>query len=470
MGGICQGANAVVAANQGGMPSRGYAVPLAVPLAVPPAARPRVVLPSPPRASVLNAAYLQASQAAKKALTPTRVPLQAFRAALELCTHHVDPFKALWALHVAVGLDQPSFDWQRDVTCGGSDLLVTSFFLDGKAAIAMETARNKPTHINPGGTLQKGAEQAVLNQMKRFPRGVANFSAQGSGGGHVFTIVWEDGTFDLYQGWVDSTSPGKEGYGIITMPKPGTKIVRAHHNRVGMSEAQLVALFQEITTGRNEVANFGQLHGYREFKYVMARYEDERPCVNLVFLMEVCKLLGIGVGLELLMNEAGARAAEADENFQRNLRLPGRAERPYFIRVEGDGNCLFRALSVALYGHPEKHASLREMAVRELRQHIHEFRAYGVTDPYLVHMARPGTWGGGIEILAIARLFQRRIHVYSSVFTNGATHTTFGQEAAGGPDLYLYFKGYGHYEAISARGAEWDAATRQQRRQGAYQV
>jgi hypothetical protein len=115
-----------------------------------------------------------------------------------------------------------------------------------------------------------------------------------------------------------------------------------------------------------------------------------------------------------------------------------------------DGNCLFRALSVGLYGHQDQHGALRSFAVGDMRHNPAEYTPYGIDAAYtavMIHTAAGADdvtrWGGGPEIYAVSRIFHRRIIVHSPIFASG--QLVFGDTREGGPDVHVYYKGRNHY-------------------------
>jgi len=70
--------------------------------------------------------------------------------------------------------------------------------------------------------------------------------------------------------------------------------------------------------------------------------------------------------------------------------------------VEADGNCQFRALSVALCGNEDSHGALRARVVQQLRA-APEHYAHFVHEPYaeyLERMGREGQWGDNVTLQA----------------------------------------------------------------------
>ena len=131
-------------------------------------------------------------------------------------------------------------------------------------------------------------------------------------------------------------------------------------------------------------------------------------------------------------------------------------------RVDPDGNCLFRAASVALSGmysmpQEEEDASartLRQEVVRFIRQNKKSFEHFMQEherfDEYTERMAKDRVWGGELEVSAIARLHRRPVHVYTRTETQ---YVLFSQYPAGSQDcgdkICLLFHGR-HYDALFA--------------------
>ena len=100
------------------------------------------------------------------------------------------------------------------------------------------------------------------------------------------------------------------------------------------------------------------------------------------------------------------------------------------IRVRGDGNCQFRAISLALFGDEEQHPHVRATVVDDMRKHplSPEWRrAMGAADvlkqtwaPYCDTMAQNGEWGDQISLSVASRVFNVAFVLY-----NTRTHTQY---------------------------------------------
>jgi hypothetical protein len=128
--------------------------------------------------------------------------------------------------------------------------------------------------------------------------------------------------------------------------------------------------------------------------------------------------------------------------------------------VDRDGNCLFRAASVALAGNydmpKEDEAAgarqLRSAVIKFIRDNKASFKSFMQEgqdiDRYIETMAQDGMWGGEFEVSAIARLNRRPVHVYTMTETKYVLLSTYpaGSEACG-DHVRLLFHGQ-HYDAL----------------------
>ena len=82
------------------------------------------------------------------------------------------------------------------------------------------------------------------------------------------------------------------------------------------------------------------------------------------------------------------------------------------VEVEGDGNCLFRAVAEQLHGREHQHELYRHLPVEYIREnesHFSPFLDEDETFPeYVESMTESGTWGGHFELLALSR--RLRVH------------------------------------------------------------
>ena len=87
------------------------------------------------------------------------------------------------------------------------------------------------------------------------------------------------------------------------------------------------------------------------------------------------------------------------------------------LDVGGEGNCLSRAVSHQLYGHPDLHFDIRISGVEYMRENPERFiesKSENSWCEYLGSMSRKGTWADGLIIQAIADKHNLRIHMIES--------------------------------------------------------
>ena len=86
------------------------------------------------------------------------------------------------------------------------------------------------------------------------------------------------------------------------------------------------------------------------------------------------------------------------------------------IRIEGDGNCLFRALSLIVYGSEMYHLKVRELLVNFVRSNADKFKGYvtnGTLEDHVLHMQYSRTWATQVELYAAASLFGKELFIYT---------------------------------------------------------
>ncbi|XP_061184345.1 uncharacterized protein LOC133192343 [Saccostrea echinata] len=131
--------------------------------------------------------------------------------------------------------------------------------------------------------------------------------------------------------------------------------------------------------------------------------------------------------------------------------------------IIGDGNCLFRAISLSLFGDQDHHLELRETAINEIQQNLNEFRMsfyhdsdnMPMTDQEieieLNNLRQFGTYAGQECILALSRHFHINILVtFGGDIDNPnvVTHEhNFGQSDSQIHLVWTRFGG-GHYESV----------------------
>ncbi|SPO32348.1 uncharacterized protein UTRI_02905 [Ustilago trichophora] len=107
-------------------------------------------------------------------------------------------------------------------------------------------------------------------------------------------------------------------------------------------------------------------------------------------------------------------ALDDPEQIERDLNAQLKRMGLYAANTTGDGNCLFRALSDQLYGHPGRHAQLRQETCDHLAQRPEKFAGFVDDKPfdqYIRLMRENGTYGGHLELHAFAQMKQKQIKI-----------------------------------------------------------
>ncbi|KAL0369632.1 UNVERIFIED_CONTAM: OVARIAN TUMOR DOMAIN-containing deubiquitinating enzyme 9 [Sesamum angustifolium] len=86
------------------------------------------------------------------------------------------------------------------------------------------------------------------------------------------------------------------------------------------------------------------------------------------------------------------------------------------FKVQGDGNCQFRALSDQFYRTPEHHKFVRQQVVNQLRScpEIYEGYVPMAYEHYLTKMSKSGEWGDHVTLQAAADYYGIKIFVITS--------------------------------------------------------
>lgn len=88
----------------------------------------------------------------------------------------------------------------------------------------------------------------------------------------------------------------------------------------------------------------------------------------------------------------------------------------YEVRVSGDGNCQFRAVSDQLYRSPEYHKHVRKEVAKQLKEHQSLYEGYVPMKykHYYKKMKKSGEWGDHVTLQAAADRFAAKICLLTS--------------------------------------------------------
>ncbi|XP_011018726.1 PREDICTED: uncharacterized protein LOC105121693 [Populus euphratica] len=105
-------------------------------------------------------------------------------------------------------------------------------------------------------------------------------------------------------------------------------------------------------------------------------------------------------------------ATSDHERLLNRLQLFGFEE----LKVQGDGNCQFRALSDQIYNTPDRHKIVRRQVVYQLKSHPEIYEGYVPMEygDYLRKMSKSGEWGDHVTLQAVADAYGVKILVMTS--------------------------------------------------------
>ncbi|XP_019427335.1 PREDICTED: OTU domain-containing protein DDB_G0284757-like [Lupinus angustifolius] len=118
------------------------------------------------------------------------------------------------------------------------------------------------------------------------------------------------------------------------------------------------------------------------------------------------------------------------------------------VKVPGDGNCQFSALSQQIYGSTKHHMRVRDKIMKHLRHQKPLYESYVTTDYkiYCKRMKRCGEWGDHVTLQAAADKYEAKICVLTSS-TNNSVIEIMPQQQTPNHEFWLSFSGI-HYNSL----------------------
>ncbi|XP_048336659.2 OVARIAN TUMOR DOMAIN-containing deubiquitinating enzyme 12 [Ziziphus jujuba] len=119
------------------------------------------------------------------------------------------------------------------------------------------------------------------------------------------------------------------------------------------------------------------------------------------------------------------------------------------VKVSGDGNCQFRALSDQMYKSPEYHKHVRKEIVKQLKDSRSLYEGYVPMKykRYYKRMAKSGEWGDHVTLQAAADKFAAKICLLTS-FRDTCFIEIMPQYRAPRCELWLSFWSEVHYNSL----------------------
>ncbi|XP_020218531.1 OTU domain-containing protein DDB_G0284757 isoform X2 [Cajanus cajan] len=119
------------------------------------------------------------------------------------------------------------------------------------------------------------------------------------------------------------------------------------------------------------------------------------------------------------------------------------------VKISGDGNCQFRALSDQLFKSPEHHKNVRKEIVKQLKDHQSLYECYVPMKykQYCKKMAKSGEWGDHVTLQAASDKFAAKICLLTS-FKNNCFIEIMPLYQAPKRELWLSFWSEVHYNSL----------------------
>lgn len=119
--------------------------------------------------------------------------------------------------------------------------------------------------------------------------------------------------------------------------------------------------------------------------------------------------------------------------------------------VEGDGNCLFRAIAFQLWEDEKLWYRVRAEVVEYIKIHRDHFEYFVEDDEpfedYVTRMGSPAEWGGNQEVFAAAQLYGIDVSIYQAG-TPKLQMRVERREKDIAKEIYLSYHGGCHYNAV----------------------
>ena len=139
---------------------------------------------------------------------------------------------------------------------------------------------------------------------------------------------------------------------------------------------------------------------------------------------------------------------DTEEQFRKDLKNRGLE----IVEQEGDGNCMFRAVSLQVYGDSSSHADVRRQCMDFMSSDPEHFGNFVVGEDFADYIARKrqdGVHGNNPELQALSELFNRPVEVFTP--QAGAEHPInifHAEYKTSDPPIRLSYHDGNHYNAV----------------------
>ncbi|KAH8485972.1 hypothetical protein POPTR_016G019700v4 [Populus trichocarpa] len=123
------------------------------------------------------------------------------------------------------------------------------------------------------------------------------------------------------------------------------------------------------------------------------------------------------------------------------------------LKMEGDGNCQFRALADQLFRSPDYHKHARKQIIKQLKHHRKLYEGYVPMKyrSYVKNMKKSGEWGDHVTLQAAADRFGAKICVLTS-FRDTCYIEIFPKDRSPTREIWLSFWSEVHYNSLYENG------------------
>jgi hypothetical protein len=138
---------------------------------------------------------------------------------------------------------------------------------------------------------------------------------------------------------------------------------------------------------------------------------------------------------------------EVSEAFRRDLKKQGLE----IVEQEGDGNCLFRAVSLQVYGDSSMHEDVRQQCLDFMARDVEHFGQFVVGEDFGAYIARKrqdGVHGNHTEIQAVSELFNRPVEVFTPASAAKPLNIFHAEYKTADAPIRLSYHDGNHYNAV----------------------
>lgn len=154
-------------------------------------------------------------------------------------------------------------------------------------------------------------------------------------------------------------------------------------------------------------------------------------------------------------NEGGGEAVYEDPIINQFIRVLRTHKPPLeMVEMEGDGNCLFRAISLQVYGDQNMHAEVRKACLDFMERDVSHFQDFVADEGFHQYIARKrqmGVHGNHTEIQAMSELYNRSIEVFvppKGIEPINIFHEEYYKNNDADPPIRLCYMDGNHYNAL----------------------